>query len=112
LQLSYAGDHAVTEDSDKPERPRLEPEIIPPSQTGRGSEWRQRAGRPHVSTMAGETHRIYVGRLGPLGIALVMLIVAILAAIILLALLGAVLLWIPVVALIIAAGAIFRLLRR
>jgi hypothetical protein len=62
--------------------------------------------------MAGETHRIYVGRLGPLGIALVMLIVAILAAIILLALLGAVLLWIPVVALIIAAGAIFRLLRR
>jgi hypothetical protein len=41
-----------------------------------------------------------------------MLIVGVLAAVILLAVIGAVLIWIPVVALLVAAGAIFRLLRR
>jgi hypothetical protein len=40
------------------------------------------------------------------------LIVGILAAVILLAVLGAVLIWIPMIALLVAAGAIFRILRR
>lgn len=100
----------MMKDSNRPERPRLEPEIIPPDRTG--SDWRQHAGRPDVSTLAGGAHRIYVTRLGPFGVALLMLVVGILAAVILLAVLGAVLLWIPVVALLLAAGAIFRLLRR
>jgi len=38
-------------------------------------------------------HRIYVARLGPFGVALLMLIVGILAAVILLAVVGAVLIW-------------------
>jgi hypothetical protein len=41
-----------------------------------------------------------------------MLIVGVVIAAILLAVLGAVLIWIPVLALLVAAGAIFRLLRR
>ena len=41
-----------------------------------------------------------------------MLIVGVVIAVILLAVLGAVLIWIPVLALLVAAGAIFRLLRR
>jgi hypothetical protein len=65
-----------------------------------------------VSAAADRTHRIYVARLGPFAIALLMLIVGVLAAVILLAVIGAVLIWIPVVALLVAAGAIFRLLRR
>ncbi|MGA3307616.1 MAG: hypothetical protein ABSD08_03225 [Xanthobacteraceae bacterium] len=65
-----------------------------------------------MSAAADRTHRIYVARLGPFAIALLMLIVGVLAAVILLAVIGAVLIWIPVVALLVAAGAIFRLLRR
>jgi fatty acid desaturase len=65
-----------------------------------------------VSAAADRTHRIYVARLGPFAIAMLMLIVGVLAAVILLAVIGAVLIWIPVVALLVAAGAIFRLLRR
>jgi len=65
-----------------------------------------------VSPAADATHRIYVARLGPFGIALLMLIIGVLAAVILLAVVGVVLIWIPVVALLVAAGAIFRLLRR
>jgi hypothetical protein len=102
----------MVEDRNLPKRPRVEPEIIPPDRTQREADWRQQDGRPYVSTFAGETQRIYVGRLGPFGIALLMLIVGVLAAVILLAALGAVLLWIPIVALLVAAGAIFRLLRR
>jgi hypothetical protein len=60
----------------------------------------------------GGTQRIYVGRIGPVGLALLILMIGILAALILLTVVGAVLLWIPILVLAIAAGAIFRLLRR
>jgi uncharacterized membrane protein YoaK (UPF0700 family) len=60
----------------------------------------------------GGTQRIYVARLGPFGIALLMFIVGALAAVILLAVLGAILVWIPVFALLLVAGFAFRLLRR
>jgi len=102
----------MVEDSNRPEQPRLEPEIIPPARTGREPQWRQDAWRPYAASQAGETHRIYVARLGPFGAALLVLIVGILAAVILLAVLGAVLIWIPIIALLVAAGAIFRILRR
>jgi hypothetical protein len=101
----------MAEDSNQPERPRLEPEIIPPDRTRRQPDWPQNAWRPYTSTTGG-TQRIYVARLGPLGIALLMLIVGALAAVILLAVLGAILVWIPVFALLLVAGFAFRLLRR
>ncbi len=41
-----------------------------------------------------------------------MLIVGVLAAVMLLAVVGAVLIWIPLVALLVAIGAVFRFLRR
>jgi hypothetical protein len=102
----------MVEESNVPERPRAEPEIIPPDRTNRESDWRRQGWRPGPFTFAGETHRIYVGRLGPLGIAVLILIVGVVVAVILLAVVGAVLLWIPILALLVAAGAIFRLLRR
>ncbi|SRR5579871_1301946 len=96
-----------------PERPRVEPEIIPPDGPSPGpAGWGHHIGRAKVSTFAGETHRLYVGRLGPFGLALLMLIIGIVVAAILLAAVGAILLWIPVIALILAVGAISRLLRR
>jgi hypothetical protein len=92
------------------ERPHMEPEIIPPDRANGEPGWRQRARPPYVSTMTEETHRIYFGRLGPLGGGVLMLILGILAIVILFTVLGAVLLWIPIIALLIAAGAVYRLL--
>lgn len=102
----------MAEPSDIPERPRAEPEIIPPDRTGREPDWRRYGWQANATPFAGQTHRIYVSRIGPFGIALFMLIVGVVIAVILLAVLGAVLIWIPVLALLVAAGAIFRLLRR
>jgi len=112
----------MVDDPDQPERPRVEPEIIPPDRNPRRPDWRQQASRqqtwrrqtwqPFFSTAADETHRIYVDRLGPFGVALLILIVGVIAAVVLLALVGAVLIWIPAVALLVAVGALFRLFRR
>jgi hypothetical protein len=102
----------MANDSDRPERPHLEPEIMPPDRTQRGSEWHRRAARPYVSTLASDTHRIYVGRLGPLGIALLILIVAVLVVVILLAAVGALLVWIPLAALVLLLAAFSGLRRR
>jgi hypothetical protein len=100
----------MADDSNKVERPRLEPEIIPPARARGDSDWAER-GWPDVSRMTG-THRIYVTRLGPVGMTLLMLIIGVVIAVILLAVLGAVLVWIPILALLVAAGFIFRFLRR
>jgi hypothetical protein len=107
----------MVEDSNQPERPRVEPEIIPPDRNPRRSDWRQQAWRrqtsqPFFSTAADQTHRIYVARLGPFGIALLMLIVGIVVGLIILAVIGAVLIWIPIMLMLVAVGAILRLLRR
>jgi len=102
----------MVDDPNQPERPRVEPEIIPPDRTPHRSDRRQQAWQPFFSTAADETHRIYVAKLGPFGIALLMLILGVVAAVILLAVIGAVLIWIPAVVLLVAVGALFRLFRR
>jgi hypothetical protein len=102
----------MVEDSNQPERPRIEPEIIPPDRIPRRSDWHQQTWHPFFSTASDETHRIYVARLGPFGIALLMLILGVVVAVILLAVVGAFLIWVPVVVLLIAVGAILRPLRR
>jgi hypothetical protein len=98
--------------SDKPEQPRLEPEIIPPDRARSGVDWRQPAWRPYGPGEAGGSYRVYVGRVGPFGVAMLALALAILAAVIVFAIIGAVLFWIPIVALVVVAAAIFRFLRR
>jgi hypothetical protein len=95
--------------TDKPERPIHEPEIIPPDRAGG-----RRGGDPadgRVFVDYGGAQRIHVVRLGPVGAALIGLLVAVLAALILLLLVGAFLIWIPLVALFIAAMVISGLLR-
>ena len=97
----------MTDDRNQPERPRVEPEIIPPDRGGRQSPW-----APYEFAQTRGTSRIYVTRLGPFGIALIMLAIAAIAAIFLIALLGAFLIWIPIIAVVLIAGALLRLLRR
>jgi hypothetical protein len=58
------------------------------------------------------SHRIYTARLGPFGLILLALALAIAAAVMLILLLGAVLFWIPILVLLVAAAVISRLLRR
>jgi hypothetical protein len=105
----------MANDQDQPELPRVEPEIIPPDRseraTARGSDWRRAAWRPYGQNETAGMNRIYVARIGPFGFAMLTLAFAILAAAILLVFAGAILLWLPVVALLIVVGAIFRFLR-
>jgi hypothetical protein len=98
-------------DTDPPERPRVEPEIIPPARTGRGPDWRRPPWGGDAFGETRATHRIFVTRLGPFGIALLLLAIAAIVAIVMIVVLGAVLIWIPVVAIVVIAAALSRLLR-
>jgi hypothetical protein len=82
------------------ERPRREPEIIPPGDPGLWPDGSFRA-----------THHVYVARLGPFGVAMAVLAVAFLAAVIALLLLGAFLIWLPLAGLILAIAILSSVLR-
>ena len=100
--------------SNEPERPRVEPEIIPPdrNQARASSGWpRQGFGQSGYRQSAG-VHRVYVSRIGPFGFALLMLVVGLFAGVLLLALIGAALIWIPVVAVFVVVAALSGLFRR
>jgi fatty acid desaturase len=87
--------------SPPPERPRSEPEIIPPGQSGR------RGGGERTIWVSfddqGGTQRIYVAQPGPFAIIAALVIAALVLAGIVLLLFGLVLVWIPVVVLVVAA---------
>lgn len=99
----------MTDDKGPPERPRVEPEIIPPGE--RQSDWRNAPWRGDAYSEARGTQRIYVTRIGPFGMALLMLAIAAIVAFVIVAALGLVLIWLPVVVVIVVAAALFRLLR-
>ena len=105
----------MADDPNRPERPRSEPEIIPPDRDGGSANWRRTPSNPWHGRGFDEihgSHRVYVGRVGPFGIALLLLAIAAVIAIILIAVLGAVLIWIPVIAAAVVIAAFFRLFRR
>jgi hypothetical protein len=102
-------------DPNRPERPRAEPEIIPPDRGRDRPEWRRTPYNPWRGSGFDDsrgTHRVYVGRIGPFGIVLLLLAVAAIIAIVMIAVLGAVLIWIPVLAVVIVLAGLFRLFRR
>ena len=80
--------------SDRPgsaERPRSEPEIIPPGQAG---------GRTHRIWFAMDddgTRRIYVAQPGPFTIILALAVLGLIALVMLIVLLSVAVIWIPVV---------------
>ncbi|HEX4411839.1 MAG TPA: hypothetical protein VH206_23950 [Xanthobacteraceae bacterium] len=99
--------------SNQPERPRAEPEIIPPDrQDGYGR--RTQSWPPYGFQQDGMrgTQRVFVGRIGPFGFALMMLVIGLFAGVFLLTLIGAALLWIPVVAVLVLIAAISGVFRR
>jgi hypothetical protein len=86
------------------EQPRSEPEIIPPGATSR-ARFETPFERIDLS------QRIYVTKIGPIGIILIALAVGIVFAAVLILVLGAFLVWIPVVGLLVAAGVVSTLFR-
>jgi hypothetical protein len=82
-----------------PERPRSEPEIIPPDRAG---------GRPRprvwVSVDEGTdgVRRVYVAQPGPFTLILALVVLGLIAAIMLMVLLSVALIWIPVVIVLVA----------
>jgi hypothetical protein len=91
------------------EKPRAEPEIIPPDSDDRQSK--SSTARIRVFVDESGTRHVYVTRLWLLGILLLALTIGILFAIILVLVLGAFLIWIPLVGLLVAAAIISGLLR-
>ncbi len=99
-------------DSDRPEQPRVEPEILPPEH-GERQSWPPSHG--YSQSQYSQSHgayRLYVTRIGPFGFALMMLIAGLLGAVFLLALIGTALIWIPLVVALVLAAFISRLFRR
>lgn len=89
------------------EKPRSEPEIIPP---GSGDAWQRGRSRPYIHAGAG-IHRIYVTRLGPFSMFLLVAAIGLAAALLFIVLVGAFLLWIPIIGLVLAIAIISGLLR-
>jgi hypothetical protein len=77
-----------------PERPRHEPEVIPPGRDG-GMEGDASAVWIHIERDG--VRRVYLKRPGPFSIALALLVAGLVAAVVLVLLAGIVLIWIPVV---------------
>jgi hypothetical protein len=94
-----------------PERPRAEPEIIPPNRRERPSDWRNPPWQDDPFGQTRGAHRVYVTRVGPFGVALFMLAVALILAFVFITAFGLILIWIPVVAVVVIAAALLRLLR-
>lgn len=97
----------------EPERPRAEPEIIPPDHRG-PQDWppQRRDWPPHGFSEMHGTQRIYVGRIGSFGFALIMLVAGLFAVLLLLLLIGTALIWIPVAAVAVLIAAISGVFRR
>ncbi len=95
----------MSEDSN--EKPRSEVEIIPPDRV-REHEIR-RAARLWSDGVGYQ--RIYIGRIGPLGIFLIALAGSAAAILLFLFIVGAFLIWVPIVGLMVAALILSSLLR-
>ena len=87
------------------EKPRSEPEIIPPDHAERG------APRARAFTDERGAERVYVARLGPLGFIVTVLAMGVLAAVMLVLLFATFLIWIPVVAFFVVGAIVAGLLR-
>jgi hypothetical protein len=92
-----------------PEEPRSEPEIIPPDRPT--AAWAHRTWMRSSSGFDRESQRIYVAKLGPFSLLLLLLVIGLLIAAGLVFVLGAVLVWIPVAVLLAAAAVLGGALR-
>jgi hypothetical protein len=84
------------------ERPRIEPEIIPPGES---------PARPGRTFSGRGTHRVYVAGLGPVGFFILALTIALIGALALLLVLGAFVVLLPVAGLLVALALVTTSLR-
>jgi hypothetical protein len=90
-------------------RQPTEPEIIPPGQEPTG--WRQ-GPDPWGRFDVHGSQRIYIRRVGPVGILLFAALIGTLAALVFVVMVGAFLIWIPVAILLFVAAIVGGLMRR
>jgi len=84
------------------DRPRVEPEIIPPD-----------ARRdPRMSFDGRTTQRVYVAQVSPFGFAMAALVVAMLVALVILLVVGAFMVLLPVVVVLLAVALVYSIFRR
>jgi hypothetical protein len=91
------------------EQPRSEPEIIPPGESEHPWLWARR--RTWDSPDGRGSQRFYFARLGPFTTFLFVAAIGLVAALLLILFLGAFLIWIPILALLVAAAMVSSLLR-
>jgi hypothetical protein len=84
------------------EKPRFEPEIIPPGEAAsrQDGHWSSRG-----------TQRVYVARLGPFSFFLIAAAIAAVAVLAMVLIVGAFLLWIPIAGLLLAVAVVSGMLR-
>ena len=89
-----------------------EPEIIPPGQEP--TDWPRQKPDPWASfhVYGTGTRRIYVRRIGPVGILLLAALIGTIAALVFVVMVGAFLIWIPVAVLLFVAAIVGGLMRR
>jgi len=90
------------------EKPVREPEIIPPSK-GTSSPF---GNDPWMSSGSNGGRRIYIARLGPAKLFWLVLFAGLVAALLIVLLIGAVLLWLPILALFALGGIVAALVRK
>jgi hypothetical protein len=91
------------------DEPHSEPEIIPPAQARRG----RACGEPRTRIFvdSGRVERVYVARTSPLGFILFVLITAVLSAVMLALLLGALMFVLPLLVLFVAGAIVVAIAR-
>jgi hypothetical protein len=89
-----------------------EPEIIPPGQEP--TDWPRQKQDPWASfhVYGTGTRRVYVRRIGPIGILLLAALIGTIAALVFVVMVGAFLIWIPVAVLLFVAAVVGGLMRR
>lgn len=101
----------MSSSSNEPERPRVEPEILPPDRNGwNGQSW---PPPPYgYGQRASGSQRIFITRISPFGFGLATLIMGVFAAVLLLLLISTALIWLPFIAAVVIVGAVVGLFRR
>src|SRR5262245_42348546 len=92
------------------ETPRAEPEIIPPVRRSTARNQREMPVGGFVGARYGE--RVFVGRVGPGGLMLAAAVLVLLIAAAVVFVIGALLVWIPVILMLVGAGVAWTWLRR
>jgi hypothetical protein len=92
------------------EQPAVEPEIIPPDH--HGSAWDARTAAPGGFFGVRYGERVYTARVSPIGLGLFAALAVLLVIAVVVLLISALVIWIPIIALLVFGGVIANWLRR